>query len=189
MLRDPALYSVRWDIARADALEGDWDEAKRQLDLLEQSDGQKVDRSFGVLRLAWWSGDAAWLATAVREVERLIASAVFDPELSQAALDAMRGDYASARGVLAAKLYGEPHASHRRNVLYAQITCDIASASGDVDLALAAFERAVSFGLFDMHWLAKSPGLRALRADPRSSRLFAIVRERAARIHDALRGG
>jgi serine/threonine protein kinase/tetratricopeptide (TPR) repeat protein len=189
MLRDPELYSVRWEIARADALDGDWDEAKRQLDLLEQSDGKKVDRWFGLLRLAWWSGDAEWIATAMREVERLIVAGIFDPELSRAALDAMRGDWPSARDVLARKALAETHASHRRNVLYAQITCDVASASGDVDLALAALDRAVTFGLFDMHWLAKSPGLRALRADPRSARLFAIVRERAARIHDALRGG
>lgn len=189
MLRDPELYSVRWEIARADGLEGDWVEAKRQLDLLERSDGKKVDRWFGLLRLAWWSGDAEWLATAVREVERLIEAGIFDPALTRAALDAMRGDWPQARPVLAAKALEETHASFRRNVLYAQITCDVASASGDVDLALAALDRAVTNGLFDMHWLAKSPGLRALRADPRAARPFAIVRERAARIHDALRGG
>jgi serine/threonine-protein kinase len=189
MLREPELYSVRWELARAEALEGRWDEARRQLDLLERSDGQKFGRGFGMLRLASWNGDPNWIRAVADELEQQLVTGVFDPVLCRATLAAVRGDWELARPVCLAKGLIEPHASLRRRVFYAQVLCDLASANGDLDLALQALERAVTSGLFDVHWLERSPSLQALRADARSGPFRAVLRERAARIHDALYGG
>ena len=123
------------------------------------------------------------------ELEQHIVTGVFDPVLCRATLDAARGDWELARPVCIAKGLMEPHASLRRRVLYAQVLCDLASANGDIDLALRALERAVGSGLFDVHWFEKSPSLHALRSDARSGPFHAVLRERAARIHDALYGG
>ena len=186
MVREPELYSVRWELARAAGLEGRWHEAKRQLDLLERSEGQRIGRPFGMLRLAVWSGEPEWTSRAASELEANLATGVFDPELCRAYLAAVRGDWAAARDVCLAKGLHERHASRRRSAFYAQVLCDVASAAGDVEVALQGLDRAVTAGLFDVHWYEKSPTLRALRADPRAHRYHAILRDRASRIHDAL---
>lgn len=189
MAREPELYVLRWELARADGLEGRWGEAKRQIDLLERSEGQRLGRPFGMLRLALWSGEAEWIRQAASDLEARLESGVFDPGLCRATVAAVRGDWGAARETCIAKGLLEPHASQRRSAFYAQVLCDLASAAGDVDVALRGLERAVGQGLFDVHWYEKSPSLRALRADPRSRELHATLRERAARIHDALYEG
>ena len=52
----PVLSSARWDIARAFALLGRWDDADRLARELAESG---VDRPLGRLRFAWWRRDSS----------------------------------------------------------------------------------------------------------------------------------
>lgn len=182
--RDPEI-DLRWELARAAALEGDWARVLTVLEQIEQSDGHLQGRALGLVRLAAWRGDDAWLAS----IEASFASspkAVFEYELAQALLRLARrpmhaDSWAPARSILADRAFAA-HASRRRTVFFAQLACDFGALAGDTSFALTLLEHANEHGLFDLHWLERSPVLTGLRLEPRARAVWIDVRARAERI-------
>jgi hypothetical protein len=182
--RDPEI-DLGWELARAAALEGDWARVTTNLTRIEHSEGHLLGRSLGLVRLAAWRGDDAWLAS----LEESFASSpklVFEPELTQALLALARRPahadaWPPARAILADRAFA-PHPSRRRTVFFAQLACDFGALAGDLSFALTLLEHANAHGLFDLHWLERSPVLTRLRLEPRARAVWIDVSARAERI-------
>ena len=100
----PRLAVARWEIARAWALEGRWDEHDLLVDDLARTEKLQRERILGQVRFAAWRGDRAQLV-AIRAWQRAGATGTI---LSPALLDAMT-----------AVFVGEPWADHRDAVIAA----------------------------------------------------------------------
>ena len=156
--RNPELRSLRWEIARALALEGEWDQVDELLD-----DARPGARLLGLLRLASYRGDRAWVEAVGAELNARDPREVFDRPVADAVLHAARGDWGAAKPVLLERMQSEAYASRRRSAFYAQLTADFSALHGDVETALGALVRADALGLFDLHWLDRSPHLKGVR--------------------------
>jgi len=177
----PNLSSVRWEIARAHALEQNWLAHDRLVaELL--ADG---DRPIARMRFAIWRGDledvarthAAWKASGV-QFERQFLGRVFS-----ILLDGTweREGAGLVRGCLEAS-----SPSKRRLAFLAQVGAEASGYVGEVDTCLALLDRAVNLDLFDRHWFDSCPTIAAARATPVGQRLQQRVQVRAESILDAL---
>jgi tetratricopeptide (TPR) repeat protein len=77
-------------------------------------------------------------------------------------------------------------ASRRRLALLMQVRAEVAAYCKQPDIALAAIEGAMSFGLIDMLWLDGCPLLRPLSQEPGWTRVREALRARADAAYDAL---
>jgi tetratricopeptide (TPR) repeat protein len=182
--RDPEI-DLRWELARAAALEGDWTRVMEVLKQIEKYEGHLQGRSLGLVRVASWRGDDAWLAS-IEQSFLSSPSSVFEPELSSALLTVARhpttaAAWTSARSLLADRAFAG-HTSRRRTVFFAQLACDFGGIAGDVSFALTLLEHAAEHGLFDLHWLDRSPALASIRDEPRARAVRSDVLTRAERI-------
>jgi tetratricopeptide (TPR) repeat protein/predicted Ser/Thr protein kinase len=180
----PQLRSARWEIARAWALEGRWDDHHRLVAELIQS---KYDRSLLRARFAWWRGDRTTIAELRADV---IASArLFDPVL----LDHLFGVFADGawalRGpLLMATALDTSSPDLRRRAFVAQLAAEAAAFSGDVDSCNRMIEHAIEQGLFDLHWLDHCPLLEVVHTSTAFAPLRKRVKTRADAILDAFYG-
>jgi eukaryotic-like serine/threonine-protein kinase len=126
------------------------------------------------LRIAVWHGDHA----SVMQLARMCGSSGLLPD---AAVDALaRGEFRLALGIVT-RSAAAAH-STRRAALLAQIEAELALLVGDDVSAVAALDRAIDVGLFDLAWLRCVPAFDAVRdAEPFASRL-ATVQARAERV-------
>ncbi|MEM6293088.1 MAG: serine/threonine-protein kinase [Myxococcota bacterium] len=186
MDRNAALGALRWEVARAAALEGDWVETQAQLDALVRNGRSLGARLIGLLRLASYKDDAAWRDRLAADLDARAEAEVFDRPLAYAVLEAARGEWDAAKPVLLARAMSGAYLSRRRVVFYTQLACDAAAQHGDVDSAFACLRRGIEHGLFDLHWLERSPHLAPLRDDARYADLHGVVRARTMAVHDAL---
>ena len=178
----PDFRLVRWEIARAMALEQRWDEHDRIL-----AHDHLPDRPIARTRLLWWRGDL----DGVRECR--VGNAferVFDLELFELLFAGLLdGDWARVRGPLIAKAEDRSWPSQRRRAFVAQLVAEVAGRVGDTDTCVRVLTHAARFArLFDLHWLDRCPMLASARGAPG----FALVREqiqaRSRAIYDALYG-
>lgn len=184
---DPRLRTVRWEMARAHALEADWDGAERLL-VLAQGGDKRVGRWAGHIRFAAWRSDRADRLAALEPQYRAAApEEVFDKGFCDALIDAHRYGYVgAARGVLLERASDDAYESYRRRSFYCQVVAEIASADGHVGDGFAMVERAFALGLFDLHWIDRCPLLEPMRADARFGPLRARIYQRAETVADAL---
>ncbi|HVV82198.1 MAG TPA: hypothetical protein VHE35_03935, partial [Kofleriaceae bacterium] len=186
---DPDLEQPRWALARAHALEGRWDHHDALLRELDQRPGGATRLAL-VLRTAAWRGDLATMARIRAISARQPSMPWFERSLIDAVCDAtIAGRWAAIRDQVLRTVTTSPDdGGTRRRAFLAQIICEVAAASGDLDAAIAMLELAVDSGLFDRHWLERCPLLVHLRHDPRYPPLHAQVRARAHAILDAFYG-
>ncbi|MEO8700352.1 MAG: protein kinase [Kofleriaceae bacterium] len=178
----PSLNAVRWDIARAHALERNW--------VVYDADAAELqeigDRATTRMRIAAWRGDRATLQTIrwqlMRDPDRL-----FEPGLATM-LVAVALDGGWNREALLEYVDRIQSMSLRRLALVDQIGAEVAGLAGDTETCMTLVERAVDHELFDLHWLARCPLLDATRGLPRFAAAAAIVKRRADAILDALYG-
>ncbi len=176
----PDFRTVRWEIARAMALEGRWDEHDRLL-----AHDHLPDRPIARTRLLWWRGDLA--AVGARREGSWLAG-VFDPLLFELLLAALLdGAWAQVRAPLIAKAEDRSWPSQRRRAFVAQLVAEVAAHAGDADACNQVLAHATRYArLFDLHWLDRCPMLAGARGTP----AFAAVREeivvRSRAIYDAL---
>ncbi|HUJ57914.1 MAG TPA: protein kinase [Kofleriaceae bacterium] len=178
----PGLNSARWDIVRAHALEGRWDDCDRASAELVAAG---YDRTIIRLRLAWWRGDRA----AAEALRPALARGVrgFDPVLIDAVFAAMDGAWAQHRDAALARA-SVVQANRRRSSFITQMVAELAGASGDREACLAMLERAAQVGVFDLHWLERCPLLDAVRDTKPYEHARARIKRRAEAILDAMYG-
>jgi len=175
---------VRWDIARAHALEGNWFEVDRIIGEL-QSEGR--DRGIARVRYRWWQRDMGALAE-FRRVFNTGETRSLVPDLILGMLGVfLDGSYADVLPRIRRVFDGET-TNPRRRAFAGQLIVEAAAFSQDPDTAFELLDATVDAGLFDLHWLDKCPLLAELRDDPRYPRLHARVKARAEAILDALYG-
>jgi serine/threonine-protein kinase len=178
----PDFRIVRWEIARAMALEGRWDEHDRIL-----AHDRLPDRPIARTRLLWWRGDLAGVR-ARRDSGSL--SGVFDPELFDLLLAGLLdGAWERVRAPLLAKAEDPSWPSQRRRAFVAQIVAEVASHVGDVDTCNRVLAHAAELArLFDLHWLDRCPMLSAARGTPAFLAVREAIQARSRAIYDALYG-
>jgi serine/threonine-protein kinase len=176
----PDFRTVRWEIARAMALEQRWDEHDRII-----ANDHLPDRPIARTRLLWWRGDLAGVRE--RRVAGVLAG-VFDPELFDLLLAGLLdGAWGRVRAPLIAKAVDRSWPSQRRRGFVAQLVAEIAAHVGDADVCNHVLDHAARYAkLIDLHWLDRCPMLASARGTP----AFAAVREqiqaRSQAIYDAL---
>jgi Flp pilus assembly protein TadD len=179
----PKLSSVRWEIARAHALEQNWWEHERLVTELRK-DG---DRPIARMRFAIWRGERDTIVETRGSWLRF--GQPFEVELMQRIYSTLvDGTWATDRDVIVRLIFESNSPSKRRRSFLSQVGAEIAGAMGDVELCLRFLEHAVALDFIDRHWLDRCPTIAAARATPRGERLQLVVRRRAESILDALFG-
>jgi serine/threonine-protein kinase len=181
----PVLSSARWDIARAFALLGRWDDADR---LAGELVATGVDRILSRLRFAWWRRDPSMNAEARAVWNR--GGRLFLPRIMFAVFDALddptRATWYARRTEILERVM--PMTSHRRFAFAAQLVAEVAAQCDDFDTAMSLVEYAVGANLYDLLWIDRCPLLDPLRARKPFRELRARVKHRAEAILDALYG-
>jgi serine/threonine-protein kinase len=178
----PNLASVRWEIARAHALEQDWVAYDRLVTELATWNDRPVAR----MRLAWWRGDLD-AAAALRD--QTLGLRGFSPAFLAGLSEVMLwSTWPARRDELLAYILGSTSPSLRRRSFLAQLGAEAAGHSGDVPACIRLIEHAVARGLYDLHWLERCPLLEPVRRTAEYARALADVRRRAEAILDALYG-
>jgi serine/threonine-protein kinase len=178
----PNLSTVRWEIARAYALEQDWVACDRLVAELAVFS----DRPVGRMRFAWWRGDRRAVAALRGEVSLLRG---FDPAfLGRLSAIIIESAWPMHREALLGYILTAKSPSLRRRSFLAQLGAEAAGASGDVPSCTALIEHAVVNGLFDLHWLERCPLLERARGSAEYARAWVQVKSRAEAILDALYG-
>jgi tetratricopeptide (TPR) repeat protein len=179
----PKLSSVRWEIARAHALEQNW-LAHDQLVTELVKDG---DRPIARLRFAVWRGNRDQMA------ESYVAWKTWGTQFESELFDKVYSvfldrTWARDRDAILDACTSARSPSKRRLLFLAQVAAELAAYAGEVDTTLALLDRAVNLDLFDRHWFDRCPLLEVVRATPEGQRLQQRVRVRAESILDALYG-
>ena len=180
---NPNTKAARWDIARAYALDGRWDDCDRMVAELLASG---VDRVIVRARFAWWRRDAAALAAI--QAELATGRTSFVPGLmSELVATFIEGDWPSHRARLLAVVAQMPP-NRRRRAFVGQLVVEAAGYWRDIPTAIEHIARTIEEGLFDLHWLDHCPMLDEVRQAPGFPPLRARIKQRADAILDALYG-
>ena len=182
----PGLLAIRWDIARAYALEQRWVDHDRVLgELNSMKFGRPVRSAPLRLRFAMWRGDLASIAEL-----RVDPGANFDAILPTAPTLAvyLDGAWPLHRDLLVGHVLSSTSSVRRRRALVAQLVAEAAGFANDADSCLTIIAYAIDNGLFDLHWLDRCPPLACARATAGFAPLRARVQARADAILDALYG-
>lgn len=173
---DPGAVLTGFELVRLAVYQRDPRLAERRLAEIASKLGERGGEQLTAIRLriAIWNCDHA----SVMQLARMSGSSGLLPD---AAIDALaRGEFRVALGAVA-KHAGAAH-STRRAALLAQIEAELALLIGDDASAIAAIDRAIDVGLFDLAWLRCVPTFDAVRdVEPFASRL-AAVHARAERV-------
>ncbi len=179
----PKLSAVRWEIARAHALEQNWG-THDQLVAAIVKDG---DRPISQMRFALWRRDFKALAQAREAWNRF--GAQFEPEIFRRVFSILLDGTWESDGTELISLCTESSSpSKRRLAFLAQVAAEVCGHVGQVESSLALLDRAVNLDLFDRHWFDLCPTIEAARETAEGQRLQQRVRVRAESILDALYG-
>ncbi|HEY1554889.1 MAG TPA: protein kinase [Kofleriaceae bacterium] len=178
----PGRFIARWDVARAFALEGRWDDYDREVDELMK---HGIDREFARVRFIGWRRDTA----ALREMHAKAGNfgREFQTGLAEAMWDVFDGNWEKRRDQLLAVSAAGSH-NKRRAAFVAQLVAELAGFAHDPASAEIAIQHGLAAGLFDLHWLDHCPLLDELRARPQFAQVRAPIKQRAEAILDAMYG-
>jgi serine/threonine-protein kinase len=166
---EPGITNCEVELARANALRGDWDRAWALIG------GDSFAHVTARARLLLWSDRLEeTLALVDREEKRY-------PMVARFRILTIDGPAPGPTTQVGPR-------RARRDLFFMQLNTEIAAARHDHELAMTAFGRAVDAGLFDLSWTDRCPILGALRQDPRFMALRQRVVARANAISSALLG-
>ncbi len=180
---DPSDIAPRFELSRAHALLGQWDESTALLDLPAPGPGGRMSKFIFRSRLCLWRGEGhpdlddppelgpemGLLARPRELLEILTTRELPDSVREMLEVGAQRGDKGS-----------------RRRTLFFQLNAEIFAYVFEVDHALDAIGHAVESGLLDIVWMDRCPVLAPVRTDPRFAPLRAEVLGRARPVVAAL---
>jgi serine/threonine-protein kinase len=178
----PELVGVRWEIARAAALERRWDVHDMHVAALARED----DRPLARVRFAWWRGEFDSVRSVRTWFDRptLVDSYLFTRLLSSL----LDGAWPRHRDDLVRYVQGVVSHSGRRHAFLAQLVAEAAGYLGDHAVCTTMIDHAIVHGLFDLHWFDRCPNLDRYRDTSDGERLRERIEKRANAILDALYG-
>jgi serine/threonine-protein kinase len=178
----PDLTVMRWEIARAHALEQNW----IAYDALAATLTERRDRVMARLRIAWWRGD---LRQVIALYNQLDAPRVFEPRLATMFYEvAIERAWPAHRDAIVDIVLSSTAPSLRHRVFLAQLGAEAAGSAGDAATCNALIEHALAHGLYDLHWLERCPLIEPARRTAQGAAAHARVKQRAEAILDALYG-
>jgi serine/threonine-protein kinase len=180
----PSLRSANWEIARAHALNGRWDEHER---IIKELTSEGLDRPMSRARYAWWRRD--WkqlerLRVNLREIDRMLWPGVIET-LFEIFLGGKPWESAQQALIGALRMDAD---NRRRRVFIAQLGAEAAAFAGATDAVVELLEHATNDGLFDLHWFDHCVMLDGYRDSPAMQRVREKIAARAHAILDALYG-
>jgi serine/threonine-protein kinase len=182
---DPSATVLRFEIARAHALLGNWAEVDPLMDRPVTQPSERIARFLFRSRLCLWRGE--------------MHPDLDDPPVLGPEMGAL-GDPAALFELLRTRELTEAYrelldtAAHRgnpgsrRRTLFFQVNAEIYGYVFEVDHALTSVAEAIDSGLIDLLWMDRCPVLDPVRKDARFAPLRARVAERADKIIAALAG-
>lgn len=181
---DPSLVGIRWDMSRAHALLGEWDEAKRISSTPVESASDRASQLLWVGRMGLWRREATIDIDALPAPEADVGPLHFVRMVAALALGRAVPD--EAIGLL--ENLAERSEEGRRRALFFQLNAEVFCFVGNHDRALRAVAGAIGSGLIDVVWMDRCPLLGPLRTSPEWTALRATVAARARRVVEAFRG-
>ncbi|HEY6034078.1 MAG TPA: tetratricopeptide repeat protein, partial [Kofleriaceae bacterium] len=180
---NPNTKAARWDIARAYALDGRWDDSDR---IVRELLASGVDRVIARARFAWWRRDAA--ALAAMQAQLATGPTPFVPGLmTELIATFLDDDWPNHRARLLS-VVAEMPPNRRRRAFVGQLVVEAAGYRRDIPTAIEHIARTIDEGMFDLHWLDRCPMLDEVRRSPAFPPLRARIKQRADAILDALYG-
>ena len=176
------------DLARLDALQGNWTSADRRVDLMLADPDPPVAQLGAVFlaRLGIWRKD---LPRMLRAVEILAPRAGGESTGIFRAFNAWHAghpfDHAAWAQAIARQVH--PEQPHRFQIISLQRMAEMALVVEQPGAALDTLRAASEFGLLDVVWLDHCPLFVELRGEPAFAAIRATVAERAARVLAAFR--
>ncbi|MFO0547262.1 MAG: protein kinase [Polyangiaceae bacterium] len=187
---DPRQAFIRWEMARAYALEGDWNTFERIAREARGGEPRRIGRWAGHIRFATWLSTRDELERVAEEFRDAPESEIFDAPFCRALLLAHHDrDWSGARPLLFERALDDSFESTRRRSFYCQLVTEAACVFGELDEALDLLERSDRLALIDLHWLDRCVLLDALRGSPRFTAVSDSVRARADRVAEMLYRG
>ncbi len=180
---EPRYVGVRYQAARAAALDGDWTEIERLvLGPIDRASpfSYWADR----FRLSMWRGDAKWIEGL--DVSSLEGLTPEESRLAGGAASLLRDRKPSLDARAIVDAMAATPATARTRALAAQLKAEAAGYVGDAARCVAAILDATSAGLFDAPWLERCPALATVRDAPELARARATVKSRADAVLAAL---
>jgi tRNA A-37 threonylcarbamoyl transferase component Bud32/tetratricopeptide (TPR) repeat protein len=176
----PEFTFGQWEIARAKALEGDWDEHDRLLDVIDW-----MNRPIAKGRTAWWRNDVETMLLAREGLGNLFGANLMR-DLFDVFLD--KAPWSQVRDTLVSTALDDRSPSRRRKAFITQLVAEAAGFAGDRETCIRLLGRTNELGLFDLHWLDKVPTLASVRGTPELATIRTQIERRARAIYDALYG-
>ena len=185
---DPRLELVHWEIARAYALEGDWD--RYDLIARELIGQNRLSSTAWAARFESWRGhhERARAILGGGDGGAGSGESGLPLEFLRRIGAAYAGDWAGQRDGFLALAAAPGQASARRASMLCQLVAEVAAALGDTAASVVALEHAIGHGFFDLHGLDRCPLLDAARDAGAFAHLRPLVAARSARILEALYG-
>ena len=190
---DPSTRPVvECDLARIDALHGDWDAADARLIRITTTGTSLNTFRLGNLfraRLALWRGDHASALAFIEAPAKKIGNLLVDKLMDYVVvpLRARAIDTTAWREQVA--LVESGARPLRARLMGVQILAELAMGVGERELALDALERVAAIGLLDLDWLRRCPLWQPLADERRYGAIVAQVAGRAVQVAAAYRAG
>ncbi len=144
---DPRLELARWEIARAHALEGDWDEYDRVA--RELIGVARMRATPWTARFAAWRGDLRTFAE-IASASQVVLDTGLGRKLTEALIALVKDrDWATRGAELVELAIVAPTSSSRRRSLMCQLAAEMAGQFGDTAAIGRLVDHAVTEGFFD----------------------------------------
>jgi serine/threonine protein kinase len=178
----PTLILPRWELARAHALLGQWDEVDHLREIqLTPGSGEHVGHWFTQIRMAIWRRDRG------RMNELLEALPYTDPAKVQALISLSRNEWPSPEALeQVGPLDSTPNIGRRRQAFMLQLKTEFAAFLPDAEITFRYLTASIDAGMFDLAWIDHCPLFAPLRQDPRFLAQRARVEERIQPVLEAM---
>jgi serine/threonine protein kinase/tetratricopeptide (TPR) repeat protein len=168
---NPQDANTRFDLIRAHAMAGSWDQADALLSprglVLGEFDAAVL--TLTAARIDLWREHPRWLPDDDSDLgEHLVG------EITGILRTATRAQALDLQLITRLRELADA-APPRRKILMHQFLTEVAARSGSIDIALDSATRAVEVGLCDLTWLVRCPLLTGLREHPRMLALRELI--------------
>jgi serine/threonine-protein kinase len=175
---DPSVQHAWWNLARSHGLLRRWDRAEEALEKAVAATGNPMSSNIVRARLVFWQGDLRIAATTAERIESLTPAGHF----IRAFLPALRA-YAAGEPLEPVltdlRQAGAAVPSPALRAFWCQSEAEILAATGRLEPALDAIDRAVALPFVDIGWMDYCPALDRVRSTGRFGQARAIIAARA----------
>jgi serine/threonine-protein kinase len=187
---DPGrAHLIDTDLARLEALHGDWPAALARVERLKADPDRSIAQLGAMLetRFGGWRGERAVVLSASDQVMKRVDNDGPAKLLGYIRESLHTGKLDMAEWQALAERFAAPNHPKRPQVFSFQILAEVTIVIGGPEFALAALDQAQRSGLIDVIWLDRCPLFAPLKERPEFAAIREKVAQRARGVHAALR--